>query len=91
VDADALASLRDAAIAATPGPWVVRTGEVLTLDDDPIHGLPTLIVSTDERADEAQAEADAAYIAAADPSTVLALIAELETLRAEVRHLRGEQ
>lgn len=91
-----LAELRRLAEAATPGPWYVGDYEhgrerVTTYPDTAIVDEAGKVVvgaynshccsfPIDIEADEK----DTAYISAANPQTVLALIAELESLRGRV-------
>lgn len=73
-------SLKELARAATPGPWkVVWSTEIVSQTDGP------KIASCDKfpkKELDAMAKNDAAYIAAANPSAVLALIEERDALRA---------
>lgn len=72
VDLDALEAI---AKAATPGPWKAGRYHVLAdADLEPITYRATV--------------ADIRFIAAADPSTVLALIAELRQERERAEHFR---
>lgn len=71
-DAD-LDDLERKADAATPGPWECRV--------TPIIECSTLRWAQGDMADPGRHEADAAFIAAANPATVKALIAEIRRLR----------
>jgi len=71
------AELRRLAEAATPGPWAYA----------PISAESELGKHLPRRTE--QEEADARYIAAADPAAVLALLDERDALAAEVERLRG--
>ena len=73
-DLDALAALAE---AATPGPWNHIENDVLAE-----HGR-VVIYSRDMDRE------DAAYIAAADPTRILALLAERDALLAEVDRLNA--
>lgn len=88
-----LQELRRIAEAATPGPWgTTRYNGGLRFDGplrvyagtDPEYGEPRPIPASD---------ADTRYTAAFDPTTVLAMLYEIERLRAEVearcRHTGG--
>jgi hypothetical protein len=90
VTSEAQAALRARAEKATKGPWF---GPRLTDHWPPgwvgiyacdKHGEPLLgdIVGVTGRYDEEQQAADAAYIALVDPDTVLALLNEIELLKA---------
>jgi hypothetical protein len=68
--------LRALALAATPGPWSAHERPYMGWDIDPIEpGLRGML----------EREADARYIAAANPATVLALLDDLTRLRAAAR------
>ena len=92
-----VAEIRALAEKATPGPWI-RAGVrhkigqescfAVGPDVNPIAFLP--IGSQQRDRFHAEAFKDAAYIAALDPQTVLALLASHEALRAEVERLREE-
>lgn len=74
------AELKRLAEGATPGPWTtcVRMG------GDAIVDAPSRPVARiDYRRDEASRYAEAAFIAAANPAVVLALLSEIEGLKAE--------
>lgn len=87
---EALAALDALAAAATPGPWAMESndddGAAVFADDG---GTGTAYIAREMWQGESEGEADAAYIAAADPSTVRALIAALTEARANIAHLRG--
>lgn len=85
------ATLRTLAKAATPGPWVERGRDIdhdrfVAEGRNPADsaGLGCEVDGPPEAWHRGQFErhADAAYIAACDPQTILALLDELETLRA---------
>ena len=82
-----LAKLRELAAAATPGPWVAD-------EECVVHPRPDIVLASwlTKEASVVVAEcggvafdpprpADASYIAAANPATVLALLDEIERLR----------
>lgn len=72
---------------ATPGPWRVLS------DSYVIQNGPEYVADAMDGYDAtapATMAANAAYIAAANPAAVLALIAELTSLRAAVARVRGE-
>lgn len=73
-------SLRAAAEGATPGPWAYDDGD----------GMVYTILPGDDYIDVAQAKSDllhdARYIAAANPTAVLALIARVEAAEFERDH-----
>lgn len=90
-----LEDLQRKAEAATPGPWDHETKKFSEAIYTPHRSGPSISISwgagsrnspiwgTPERA-----KADAAFIAAANPEAVLALIAELKQMRGEVQSLR---
>jgi|GEM_PF-6409177 len=100
-----LSELKAAAMAATPGPWI--------LDDDSWSDGDNANVSTEERYDghfisiaqiegggsesgldepfSAEQQANARYITAANPDVVLALLAELEAKDKRIANLEFEQ
>lgn len=88
VTAEALAKLREMAEAATPGPWRAYQARLrptfgpiineVQCDDLPIV---TWLGFDESRRPAAQHAANAAYIAAFDPPTVLSLLAEVERLK----------
>jgi hypothetical protein len=73
LDLPRLAALAE---AATPGPW--------EMDDQEVFAANGRCVGSTELFDDApnadQSIADSAYIAAADPATILALIGQLEVM-----------
>lgn len=83
--------LKKLAEAATPGPWSVWTSNSwrrisATGDGDVLHPTKN---SFDGHPDLAGPAENLAYIAAANPKTVLALIRELEEARRECGLLNG--
>ena len=70
--------LRQLAQAATPGPWYDRAG-VLRGTGGGIKPIATIYNGL-----------NSPYIAAANPAAILALIAEIDSLRDEVNGLTGE-
>lgn len=68
------AELRRLAEAATPGPWKSTTLDYVWRDE-------ILIASRDEDRNFSEAAKDIAYIAAANPQAILALLDELDALR----------
>ncbi|SEJ52938.1 hypothetical protein SAMN04244572_04353 [Azotobacter beijerinckii] len=84
--------LKRLAEAATPGPWAYEahgdTGEygvgfLLDEDDQPVEGRqePGEMLVAEPVAPEVSGATNAAFIAAANPSAILALITEVERLR----------
>jgi hypothetical protein len=78
--------LRRLAESATPGPWTalgtgVRGGDhwYIVADDEAIA-----YVSANDGSDEAERQPRAEFIAAANPSTVLALLDEIAALQARI-------
>ncbi|MDX7082521.1 ead/Ea22-like family protein [Serratia marcescens] len=102
---DKFSELKAAALAATPGPWI--------LDDDSWSDGDNANVSTEERYDgriisiaqiegggsesgfdepfSAEQQANARYITAANPAVVLALLAELEAKDKRIAELEGDK
>lgn len=102
---DKFSELKAAAMAATPGPWI--------LDDDSWSEGDNANVSTEERYDgrivsiaqiegggsesgfdepfSAEQQANARYITAANPAVVLAMLAELEAKTLEGRCIEQER
>lgn len=86
---DDLARLKAAALAATNGPWAldtepgfefhVRTG-----------GTASVAPSTGQPIADFAAEEDAAYVALANPATILALLAEREGLKRDKAFISRE-
>ena len=76
--------LKKLAEAATPGPWVAEKDED-TIRVDSSEPLPDIIVWCGSFGDSGgfNSDADKEYIAASNPDAVLALIAEVEGLRAQ--------
>ena len=73
-------TLRELAERATPGPWVhAAPGEVA------IVWAGSIIVADCGNKGVSKSDADADFIAAANPAAVLALYAELDQLRAALR------
>ena len=70
-------TLREAAERATPGPWTEHDPRMV----NDAHGNALFMVNLAMSAK--QAAANAAYIAAADPTTVLALLADRDRLQRE--------
>lgn len=75
-----LAGLKELAEKATPGPWIMgQDGEVYSEDQDdfPVDIIEGICVE----------QSDAAYIAAASPDVVIALIEKIEKQEKEVEWL----
>jgi hypothetical protein len=84
-----LAELERLARAATPGPWERET-------DSDGNATPYLVMAGDIRISDTgwdvgkkQAGRNTAFIAAAHPGTVLALVAEVRRLRAALGRIAG--
>lgn len=77
------ARLRALAEAATPGPW--SAGETTDWEDVPQASVNSsnAPITWDDHGGEVFKPEDAAYIAAVNPPTLIALLDELERLRAE--------
>lgn len=88
-------ALKALAEAATPGPWQ-RSGVRQKISEDCImvgpDGLQILAIPYGwHPKDHAGAFKDAAYIAAANPQTVLTLLASVETLTADLERVTAER
>ena len=82
--------LREKAEAATPGPWRSSSGPSVWGPEGVLIGnLPSYFGPDQPRWRENHATAD--FIAAADPSTVLALLDRIETLEAALRGLLASE
>jgi hypothetical protein len=73
---DELQALKALAEAATPGPWINHNGRVVSASDMDVGSAY---------------EGDAAFIAAANPQTVLALVAEVDRLQQDAARLNWLQ
>jgi hypothetical protein len=84
------ANLRALAEVATPGPWMHLFGDRLVYDrmEDGCRGLPIVGVDLGYPGKNDRANLD--YVSAANPATVLALLDEIDRLRAEVEALRAD-
>lgn len=85
-------TLRKAAEAATPGPWKTHLVDDTCVVADSVDVATTCDSSNVERSDSynndfERMEADAAYIAAANPQAILALLDERDALTARVAEL----
>jgi TRAP-type mannitol/chloroaromatic compound transport system substrate-binding protein len=90
-----MTDLRKAAEAATPGPWKTHLIDDTTIVSDRVDVATTCDSSNVERSDSynndfERMEADAAYIAAANPQAILALLDERDALTARVAALEAE-
>ena len=88
------ARLRALALAATPGPWECRKrpefdGQLFP--HDVVHPEGDAELGNWMMAERVRRKEDAEFIAAAHPQAVLALLAELETLRDDIANIRGEK
>ena len=83
IDLDALEKLAD---EATPGPWNDSGHSIDDFDAECMMRMEWIVNGTpadgEEDAINANYRADAAFIAAANPTTIKALIAEVRNLRA---------
>lgn len=83
--------LRKLASTASPGPWLQENDDLYFKDDGYTRHMMTTDsghdVCGDEDCDDAQRE-NLKYIAAANPAAVLALIAENEKLKADLREVK---
>jgi hypothetical protein len=74
-------ALRDAARKATPGPWEVDFGLPFNVRSQAANMLVARTAIIEGRDGQAQEDANAAYIAAAHPAAVRALLDEIALLR----------
>lgn len=79
------AELRKLAEAATPGPWHVANKTVALLQDDffQVNSLARWVCLVEDGTPFSKQ--DAAFIAAANPMAIIALLDELTALRAKVK------
>lgn len=77
-----LAELEEAASKATGGDWEYRLGLIRTMQDQDGY-VPIAVAPNSPRNWRGQRDANMQHIAAANPSTITALTAELRRLRAE--------
>jgi hypothetical protein len=68
--------LRELAEKATPGTWIAVNGRAVMEDDDPGHNAAICVCDPYD----GSGPANAAYIAAASPSVILALLSEREEM-----------
>ena len=84
--------LRELALAATPGPWEQQldgwTVRVTQSDTDKERGWPICMTHHSGPHRVEQEVADSAFIAAANPQTILALLDALEAAQERERRLR---
>ncbi len=76
--------LKEAAEKATPGPWHV---DHVVCVRTPGDGDSVAVAVSDRTLPRGQSKHNAAFIAAADPTTILALIERLEALEDEVKDM----
>lgn len=93
LDLDALTRLAE---AATPGPWVAQYGGVTTevdghVSQSVIYAAPCPNDCGDESIVDRIAPVDAAYIAAVDPATVVALVERLRAAEEVIERVRVDQ
>jgi len=75
--------------AATPGPFTIPEGyQIYAVEKHFASAFERYSYNKDEVIDSEQAKANAAFIAAADPSLIIAIIDNLRQVRAE-RKIRG--
>lgn len=93
---DRLQELRRIAEAATPGPWGIPGENVFRVvapetqnQGDPYYRWAVIADADPSSVDGEQAAANACYIAAFHPPTVLAMLDEIERLRRELDTLAG--
>lgn len=77
-------ALREAADKATKGQWAVEFDDEIYSTDGVNHEQIAMVFSENEAS-------DAAFIAAANPATVLALLDELEAKDAKIANLTAER
>jgi len=85
-----LSELKAAAMAATPGPWDAELNEVWVMRDGTADFMLTDIFGDNELSAE-QDRANAAFIAAANPAVILALLAELEAKDKHIAELEATE
>ncbi|MFW4586569.1 ead/Ea22-like family protein [Pseudomonas aeruginosa] len=89
------AELRRLAKAATPGPWILYVPEDYQGPEElPGYGVEcaegrAIVWGALEPETGCQFDRDAEFIAAANPNTILALLDEIDRLKAENEVLRG--
>ena len=81
-----LDKLEELAKKATPGPW--SSNGPLAVNTSQDHPLCTLSSAFHRELENGKAGQDAEFIASANPTTVLELIAEVRKLRLEVDRLK---
>lgn len=100
MDKEQRAALRKLAEEATPGPWVCKSHTCETIDDiDPgddwtVYGVNGQCVCFESVGRNDCAQSNAKHIAAANPSTILAMLDYIETLEKDAgryRWLRDEE
>lgn len=82
-------ALRNLALRATPGPWAMEHENIWYYENGYTKHLACFFQGDD--VDDSQDDANTRYVAAADPSTVLALLDELEAKEAKIANLTAER
>lgn len=84
-----LSELKEAAMAATPGPWGInRTGNTIVSNQS--HPVATVSDAFHRQLAGGGVGKDAEFIAAANPAVVLALLAELERYKQYAKERNAE-
>lgn len=87
---DQIKELRRLAEVATPGPWVHRNNDGSIGSVDAVSGpmvAQTQAMRTPGEQCNKERNANAAFIAAANPTAILSLIARIEALEQDAKHL----
>ena len=84
--------LKELAEKATQGPWTsYRNGYAIVVADTEPHAAKTtqnICLVHDHKNNDPQADKTASFIAAANPTTILSLLSEIESLKEQVRILK---
>lgn len=81
-------ALRNLALRATPGPWAMEHENIWYCENGYTKHLAYFCQGDD--VDDSQDDANTRYVAAADPSTVLALLDENESMARDLISRNGE-
>lgn len=82
--------LREAAEKATPGPWEMEQENIWFTDEDGYTKHLAYVQQGDD-VDDKQDHYNTAYIAAANPETVMALLDELEAAEKRIAEFPGQK
>lgn len=81
-------ALRNLALRATPGPWTMEHENIWYSENGYTKHLAYFCQGDD--VDDSQDDVNTRYVAAADPSTVLALLDELEAKEKKIAELESK-